>query len=359
MGLYFNTNELKKIMSFCNIQIANQKEKRFYCPQCGGHNLQICKDSGNRPAFLKCWNGCANLFAFGLVKNTFNLSNYDTYRMLEEILNKKFENANIIYNTYDKYKLPKITKTDKEDIRDYELFKSITKAPNEKNMIQFINDNIPLKVLNVFGVRYRYDKEFSQHQICIPNFDANNNFLGVNCRNFKYNLNKKYKYTPLNYKNEYWRTKVGSVLFGLNINKESIANTGEAMLVESQKAVMQAYDYGYRNCVGTFGMNNIQPYKIAMLKKYGVKTFIFALDKEYPDEESYYKYMNKICSVADIIKKNIVDSKCYIMQDLSLKDRILKQKEAPTDRGKEIFYKLYKMKKEIKRETIDMFLNKN
>lgn len=358
MALYFTTEELKKIMSFCNIQVANKREKRFYCPQCNGHNLQVCKDNGDRPAFLKCWNGCDNLFAFGLFKNTFNLSNYETYKMLEEILNKKFENTNIISNTYDKYKLPKITKTDKEDIRDYTLFKKLTKTPNEKNMIEFINDNIPLSVLETFGVRYRYDKEFKQHQICIPNYDADNNFLGVNCRNFKYNLNKKYKYTPFKFKNEYWSTKCGCNLFGININKESISNTGEVMLVESQKAVMQAYGYGYRNCVGIFG-STIQPYKIAMLKNYGAKSFIFALDKEYPDEESYYKYMNKICSVADIIKKNIVDSKCYIMQDLSLKDRILKQKEAPTDKGKEVFYHLYKNKKEITRETIKMFLNKN
>lgn len=354
--LYITTDDLIKIMSFCNIQVASKREKKYYCPKCGGHNLGISVNKGDRPAFLKCWNGCDNLFAFELVKSTFNLSNYETFKMIEEILNKKIVNSSS--NTYDKYRLPKLKGTSKDDIRDYELFKSLTKIPNEKNMIKFINDNIPLHVLEKFGVRYRYDTKYRQHQICIPNFDAYNNFLGANVRNFKRNLKKGYKYMPFRYNDEFWSTKVGTNLYGININKESISNTGEVMLVESQKAVMQAYGYGYRNCVGIFG-SAIQPYKIAMLKNYGAKNFIFALDKEYPDTESYYKYMNKICSVADIIKRNIVDSKCYIMQDLSLKDRLLKQKEAPTDKGKEVFYYLYKTKKEITRETIKMFLNKN
>lgn len=349
-----NKYDIEKIVDYVGIKSTNLKRDRFYCPVCGSKSATIY--GGNEyPSFLKCWKGCGNFTAFKLIKDSFNLNNKDTFEMLENVLNKKIETIrkSVIPNYWE---LPKLDFKNK--IIDNSIFINNTNDITEKNGIEFINDNIPLYVMKEFNVRYRFDDTFKQHQVCIPNYDINNNLIGINCRNYARNLNKKYKYIPFKLNDKYLTTNTSKNLFGLNKTKNNIKNSGEVMIFESQKAVMQSWGYGYKNAVAVFGCE-IQKYKIAMLKNVGAKTFIIALDKEYKNNKEYQIFMKKICKVADIIKKNIVNAKVYLMADFSIQDKILKQKQAPTDAGAEVFWYLYKNKREVTREVIDFFLNKN
>ena len=73
------------------------------------------------------------------------------------------------------------------------------------------------------------------------------------------------------------------ILYGLNITLPFIQEKGRVYVVESEKAVMQLYSYGYRNCVGTGG-KTLSQHQIEMLVRLGVK-ICFCFDKDVEKEE--------------------------------------------------------------------------
>jgi len=108
----------------------------------------------------------------------------------------------------------------------------------------------------------------------------------------------------------------------------------------SEKSVLldEGYYHELSNCVACCG-SNINKYHIQLLvNNLDVNEIIIALDKEYqewnsPKGNAYRKKLEHICKQY----KNLA-SFSYIWDF----DNVLKEKDSPFDRGKEIFEYLYK-----------------
>ena len=135
-------------------------------------------------------------------------------------------------------------------------------------------------------------------------------------------------------------------LYGLHLAKDSIRETGKAIIFEGGKSVMLARQYGYPFAVAshTFGANVNH---ISMLIEQGAKEIILAFDKQYEIiddlDNQWILYEKKTREFARKIGKYVNVSRITDLED----EPKLNYKDAPIDRGKEIFDELF-----IRREML-------
>ena len=129
-------------------------------------------------------------------------------------------------------------------------------------------------------------------------------------------------------------------LYGLHLAKDSIRETGKAIIFEGGKSVMLARQYGYPFAVAshTFGANVNH---ISMLIEQGAKEIILAFDKQYQNVDDFDKewtlYEKRTREFARKIGKYVNVSRITDLED----EPKLDYKDAPIDKGKEIFDELY------------------
>lgn len=135
-------------------------------------------------------------------------------------------------------------------------------------------------------------------------------------------------------------------LYGLHMAKDAIQQTGKAIIFEGAKSVMLAHQYGYPFSVAshTFGAHVNH---ISMLIEYGAKEIILAFDRQYQSVENdnldWHFYEEKTKGLAQKVGQYVKVSR------IADKDNLLQYKDAPIDRGKEVFECLYS-----KREVLTM-----
>lgn len=215
----------------------------------------------------------------------------------------------------------------------------------------FLNDGISIQTMEMFGIRFY---PYAQ-QIVIPVFDENGELVGLHGRNLNPELVETgYKYLPVKLieNNAEYRFNASTVLYGLNWTKANIENTKEAILFEAPKSVMQMEDIlTINNTVGMFGMN-LQNAKRNKLIQLGVEKIGIALDKQYHTvyddngelTEEYVKWKAKVNKIIDKFKGFVKE--IYVIYDDNDKEPLLSYKDSPSDKGKEVWEKLYE-KREI------------
>ena len=135
-------------------------------------------------------------------------------------------------------------------------------------------------------------------------------------------------------------------LYGIDRAKDAISKCRRAILVEGEKSCLKGYDM-YKNdsvFVAVCG-SSINKYQINILTKIlNVNEIIIALDKEYDNCYSAEgkKYEQKLISMCK--KYNNDANFSYIFDRQGLLDK----KDAPVDKGKEIWEKLYKERTKVR-----------
>lgn len=184
------------------------------------------------------------------------------------------------------------------------------------------------------GISDRVQYEFclgidmESHSITIPIFDELGSLVGVKARQFtREKVNNKYFALQ-----KFAKTKV---LYGLDKSYDHIMNKGEVIVLESEKAVMQMWSRGVKNCVAILGskLSKVQALKLGKL---GVD-ITFALDQEIgrlEDGSMDTKHFIKLSA------KFLDTQPINVMFDDS---GLLKEKESPSDNF-EAFEKLYENK---------------
>lgn len=113
-------------------------------------------------------------------------------------------------------------------------------------------------------------------------------------------------------------------IYGLSENADEIKARGEVILAEGAKSVMKLYGWGRRNAAALC-TSHLSPAQQAILIKLGAAA-IFALDAEVDPQKD----------------ANIMKLRPYIpVYTLTNWDKILGEKDAPVDKGKEVFETLY------------------
>ena len=176
-----------------------------------------------------------------------------------------------------------------------------------------------------FGIRW-YELE---KYIIIPCRDLDGEIIGVRRRA----LNDTPKYMPL-IKNEFdYSFSTGAVLYGAYENKEIISSTNKVIIFEGEKSVMKADTMFKGNCpaVATYG-SHITINQISLLQQLNVQKAVLAYDYDDNGEEEKFKKIQE--------RLNNYGINCdYLFPDY---EWYLDIHDAPIDKGKEVFMKLYK-----------------
>ena len=299
----------------------------------GKHNLRYYADSNS----FQCYSNCGTMSVYDLVGKVLELDFYNSFKYVLSFFNQSIYDMSYKQKSY-------------EDDIDLSFFNREFKV--ESNKLKELNP----KVLNVYydqyykgwideGIsiktmqKYNIKTSIIDEQIIIPHYDEDNRLVGVRCRN----LNKQLvddgkKYMPVFQGNEMLNHSTGSVLYGLNFNKEMINKRRKIILFESEKAVMQLDSYMPDMSIGVcLSGSSLTNKQIEIIKDLNVDEVIIAYDRDWEklgDETEKY-YARKIEET--IVKK--LSNQFHISAIWDLYGD-LETKQSPTDAGRETFIKL-------------------
>lgn len=197
---------------------------------------------------------------FTLTSEMKNISLGDSIKYLANILEIKFE------YTQKEIKLPfmgfwknlsKIKDNNELECKTYPK-EIILKYSSHGVSKLWIEDNISALVQEEFQIGY----DLETNRIVIPWINYLGELVGITARTNKKELTedeKKYKYYSLIPFNK------GKNLYGFYQNYKGILESNTIIICESEKAVLQAREYGYKNVVA-LGCNNITGYQEKLIK---------------------------------------------------------------------------------------------
>lgn len=199
-----------------------------------------------------------------------------------------------------------------------------------------------------FDIRYDYE----ENRAIIPVRNLNGDLIGVRVRNFNDSaVDRGFKYLPLDYQGESYRFPTSTTLYGLYENQEVIKSKRRVILFEGEKSTQIVDSFYEGNCyaLSTYGTNFGVVHRDILLTL-GVTEVTFAWDKEYCEEyfgESYdnTKEQKLMYGFLDKLKKACTLLHSYVTINLLIDfDDELDLKDAPVDKGKEVFESLLKKK---------------
>lgn len=222
-------------------------------------------------------------------------------------------------------------------LKEYD--KSILNCFNYNTIITpWLNENISLEVMKKANIGYYPGGE----KITIPHYDIDNRLVGIRGRALITEEAERFgKYRPLTINKILYSHPLGMNLYGLNWAKENIKIFKKAIVVESEKSVLQYMNFmGIENSIAVACCgSSLSSYQFQMLLNAGATEIIIAFDKDF--ENSYDEIFKKqVRNLTNIHNKYNNYAQISFMFDKY--NNILPQKSSPTELGKEIFMKMFK-----------------
>lgn len=191
---------------------------------------------------------------------------------------------------------------------------------NPEKLQVWIDEGISFESLNKFKVKY----DLFSDRIVMPIRDISGNIINICGRtcdeHFKQNKIPKYIYYH----------KLGTIdfFYGFSENLENIRASNEILLFEGAKSVMKADSWGIKNSVAIL-TNHINIHQIRLLMSLHVN-IVLCLDKgvDVKKDNSFLRVASR--------------SNVFYLED---NQNLLDDKDAPVDKGKEVFLRLYSNKK--------------
>ena len=154
------------------------------------------------------------------------------------------------------------------------------------------------------------------------------------------------KYRPIKIGETTYAHQLGFNLYGIHEHEEAIRKYRRAIVYEAEKSVLLDDGFYGEDSVGVAVCgSSLNKFQVNLLvKELGVNEIILALDKEFdkPYSEEGKRYRVKLLKMANKYK-HLVDF-YYIFDEQNL----LQKKDAPVDKGQEVFEKLYKKKIKVR-----------
>ena len=200
----------------------------------------------------------------------------------------------------------------------------------------WIDEGISVETMEKYHIGY-YERGDAT---TIPCFNREGELCGIRVRNWNpEQLTTGRKYIPLSLlDNTQYKFPTNDVFFGINYNAPAIEYTKTAILVESEKAVMQLDTWMGENniALGMFG-KNLGTKRRNELIKLGVAKIIYVPDNDYigKSEEDFDKWQDEVMRFAKQFH-GYCDVE-IVWDNLNL----LGPKENATDRDFETWQKLY------------------
>lgn len=193
--------------------------------------------------------------------------------------------------------------------------------------ISWITEGINEKTQKEFDIKYNYH----DNQIIIPCRNIMGEIVSLKARNIDMVETDDY-YSPKYF--SLLKPNCGTDLYGLWKTAKYIKKKKQVILFESEKSVMKAWQYGYKNSVAlaTSFIPNRHIIQLMEVLKEGYEVVI-ALDNDM-----YLQDIKRIANKLRKYKLNIT----YIKQTDLTGGISLDEKDSPVDKGKRVFNYLYK-----------------
>lgn len=227
---------------------------------------------------------------------------------------------------------------------------------NKKYLKVWEKEGISFDAMDKFGIKF----DMIRNRMVIPIYDDKGVFVGAKVRNFNQeDIENGRKYMPLIHNNEIYTYDKGKILYGLNFNKKNIKNAKRAIIFESEKSTILYESLYVGNKAVSIGGSNVSIYQVELLKQYKVETVVLALDNDYsllPNENGEY---DKYFGLYKMLKEaNKLDAKGFNVEIVyDWEQSFLENKDAPIDKGREIWNKLYRNRKNFN-ELKEKYLKK-
>ena len=297
-------------------------------------NTQLCR----------CFTHCGNFDIFELIQkvkgldlnaaiyyvvNFFNLQYKldeidDTLLQEDWKIMRRWQELAAIKVNHDKITLPEI---DKGVLRYYP----------QPRILDWEQEYIPNEVSAFMDIHY----EPVNGAILIPHTDEKNRLIGIRERTLVQENEKYGKYRPWRRGDIQYNHPLAFNLYGFYQAKDNIKNLGIAIVVESEKSVLQVINYlGLANniAVAVCG-SSISKYQFQMLLDAGAKEICIAFDSDY-NQIGDSDWRNCVERLQRIYNKYSPYASISYMFDTSGKK--LGYKQSPTDCGQDIFMELWK-----------------
>ena len=229
---------------------------------------------------------------------------------------------------------------------DDRVLRNFDKAIEESWYQEGINDE---EVLDKFEILYNY----YDGSVIIPHRGISGEFVGCIRRSFnEKEVEDGKKYMPLTWGNITYKYPKAWNIYGYYQNKENIKRYEKCIVYEAEKATLH-YGSIYKqenNIALSLGGMNMSKYQAKLLIDLHCKEITIALDCQYRQElidseedieevrkakEEFNLYIKKIIKIYNMLKNYTLVS---VIMDF--KNR-LEYKEAPIDKGQEVWEKLY------------------
>ena len=202
---------------------------------------------------------------------------------------------------------------------------------------EWLNDGISRFAMDKFNISY----SISQNKIIIPHYDIDGRLVGIRGRALnEWEVENVGKYAPIQVEGIWYKHPLSMNLYGLNKTFMDIRRNGICYLFESEKSVMQMDSFNMPNCSAAVCGSNFNKYQLKILmKECHPQEIVICFDNE---EESNKKYFDKLYSIGKKYSNYCNFSFIYDRKNLTDK------KDAPVDKGEEIFRELLQRRITIK-----------
>ena len=203
---------------------------------------------------------------------------------------------------------------------------------------EWLSEGITRKTMDKFNIRY----SVPQNKIIIPHYNVKGQLVGIRGRALnEWEVENIGKYMPVQLEGKWYSHPLSLNLYGLNETKTNIKRTGICFLVEAEKSVLQMDSWDFANCSAAVCGSQFNKYALKLLMQTArPREIVICFDKEEkPGSEDYF---NKLWSIGKKYQNYCDFSFIYDRENL------LEMKDSPTDKGADIFWKLYRKRVRIK-----------
>ncbi len=201
----------------------------------------------------------------------------------------------------------------------------------------WLHEGITKESMDLFNIRY----SISRNKIIIPHYNIDNELIGIRGRALNEDeINLFGKYMPVEIEDKWYKHPLSQNLYGLNLNKDAIKRTKQVVIFEGEKSCLlhKAYFGEDSNAVACCGSSVNKVQIDLLLKNCQPDEIVIAFDKEYTiytstEAEKYFFKLYNMCEKY----KNYANFS-FIFD----RDNLLQLKDAPVDKGIDIYKKLYK-----------------
>ena len=288
---------------------------------------------------FQCYSSCGSMSIFTFLKNYYETHSimYDWYADIYEVVRgcSYFDSEKAAVNTYRSVHDRYMSQKDRRDLPAYS--EGILDVFIKYYPIEWLNDGISHAAMDKFNIRFSP----SQNKIIIPHYDAAGRLVGIRGRALdEWEIENFGKYMPVQIEGKWYSHPLSLNLYGLNLNKENIKNTGIAYIGEAEKFVLQLDSFSIPNCGVAVCGSKLNKYALDILiRECHPREIVICFDQE--EEPKSSKYFNQLYNLCQ--KYKIYSNFSFIYD----KEHLLQLKESPSDKGEATFYKLLKTRVKV------------